>query len=662
MSRTRLAPLLPACALVAAVLAISAAPANAERITGTFTYGDRDPAAPEAEPTPRPIVSARAEIFRCTPVGGVCWGWSKVRETRTDARGSIDESFAFEGRAEYAVKVFAENDAVSVWPLNAMPHLHPFHDEPRQPDGTPVHLVADSAADVLRFDFDFADDWASRHYNVADVLRHVKAFVDARRDPGETDELSRVSVEDWPGISFYLGSTIHLNADEAYEDLNILHEYGHHVEATLSNFPAIPTFHDGCEFRLPVLYSLINDPDLAWMEGFADWFAAAVMAHTPDGDFRSGPRRGTPLPSMLESEPTGCEGLPASITGDAIENRVAGALWDASDSPDGPGSRPESWDTLVHAADVLQIVDRELDGDDAPDIHDFRAAWMGRGLPGAALGRLFEHLGIPFRDNFPPIANAGADRTVDEGSRVVLYGTQSEDPELEPLSFRWQQTDADGPAVTLADARTATPSFTAPPAGAADSTMTFELVVSDGTHERSDTVTIHVSDATPPALTVPERVTVDATSPSGAPVTYAVSATDNVDPAPSVECTPASGGTFAIGTSTVVCVATDASGNRSEASFEVVVRGPGEQIGDAIASIGAIDAPSGIARSLTAKLEQAMALVASGGPNAIAAACAQVDAVIQQVNAQSGTAITADDADRLLADLRRIEAALGCAA
>jgi Tol biopolymer transport system component len=79
-------------------------------------------------------------------------------------------------------------------------------------------------------------------------------------------------------------------------------------------------------------------------------------------------------------------------------------------------------------------------------------------------------------------------------------------------------------------------------------------------------------DATPPLLALPDTITVEATSASGAVATYSVSATDDEDPNPSLSCTPPSGSTFPIGASAVTCTATDASGNIATASLTVIVR------------------------------------------------------------------------------------------
>ena len=51
----------------------------------------------------------------------------------------------------------------------------------------------------------------------------------------------------------------------------------------------------------------------------------------------------------------------------------------------------------------------------------------------------------------------------------------------------------------------------------------------------------------------------------------APTATDLVDPTPTVECEPAESAHFALGETTVTCTATDDSGNTSSDSFTVTV-------------------------------------------------------------------------------------------
>ncbi|MFA6547393.1 MAG: immunoglobulin-like domain-containing protein [Candidatus Magasanikbacteria bacterium] len=72
-------------------------------------------------------------------------------------------------------------------------------------------------------------------------------------------------------------------------------------------------------------------------------------------------------------------------------------------------------------------------------------------------------------------------------------------------------------------------------------------------------------DITPPVIkTIPVDMTVEATSPSGAIVTYATPVvTDNVDSNLVAICLPSSGSNFVLGTTVVTCNATDSSGNKA---------------------------------------------------------------------------------------------------
>lgn len=74
-------------------------------------------------------------------------------------------------------------------------------------------------------------------------------------------------------------------------------------------------------------------------------------------------------------------------------------------------------------------------------------------------------------------------------------------------------------------------------------------------------------------LTVPANTVVEATGPTGAVVTFVPtpSALDGVDGPLSATCSPASGSTFPIGSTTVTCTATDLAGNTGSATFTVTV-------------------------------------------------------------------------------------------
>jgi hypothetical protein len=90
----------------------------------------------------------------------------------------------------------------------------------------------------------------------------------------------------------------------------------------------------------------------------------------------------------------------------------------------------------------------------------------------------------------PPIANAGPDQTVASGAPVQLDGSGSIDPAGQALTYMWTQTA--GPAVTLSDPTSPTPTFTAPTGPA---TLTFELLVCNPEvcDPRRDSVTVNVN-------------------------------------------------------------------------------------------------------------------------------------------------------------------------
>jgi hypothetical protein len=93
--------------------------------------------------------------------------------------------------------------------------------------------------------------------------------------------------------------------------------------------------------------------------------------------------------------------------------------------------------------------------------------------------------------NTPPLANAGADQSVNEGMLVQLAGSGS-DAEG-PVTYAWTQVS--GPAVTFSSTTAPTPTFTAPLIGAASALVELRLTVTDaGGLAVSDIVTIAVNE------------------------------------------------------------------------------------------------------------------------------------------------------------------------
>jgi len=100
------------------------------------------------------------------------------------------------------------------------------------------------------------------------------------------------------------------------------------------------------------------------------------------------------------------------------------------------------------------------------------------GVSGPTQGAAYVFENVVPTPNLAPVADAGPDDTVDEGTLVTLDASASWDPDADLLTYDWMQVS--GTPVNLSDAASATPSFTAPQVGPGGETLVFLLVVDDG--------------------------------------------------------------------------------------------------------------------------------------------------------------------------------------
>ncbi len=77
-------------------------------------------------------------------------------------------------------------------------------------------------------------------------------------------------------------------------------------------------------------------------------------------------------------------------------------------------------------------------------------------------------------------------------------------------------------------------------------------------------------DVTPPEITCSADLTAEFVHP-GVPIPFTAIAMDDIDPAPTISCSPVSGSTFAYGSTTVSCLASDDAGNESSCTFTVTL-------------------------------------------------------------------------------------------
>jgi hypothetical protein len=109
-------------------------------------------------------------------------------------------------------------------------------------------------------------------------------------------------------------------------------------------------------------------------------------------------------------------------------------------------------------------------------------------------------------DNQAPVANAGPDQQVAEGQVVTLSAANSIDPDDGIQSYIWAQVG--GAPVTLNNAQTETPSFTAPDVDIDGLSLTFQVTVRDFAGlEDTDSAIVNVSwvNTPPVAATGPNR-------------------------------------------------------------------------------------------------------------------------------------------------------------
>jgi hypothetical protein len=174
-----------------------------------------------------------------------------------------------------------------------------------------------------------------------------------------------------------------------------------------------------------------------------------------------------------------------------------------------------------------------------------------------------------------------------------------------------------------------------------------------------------VLDTTSPIVSVPGGVTVPATGPGGALVSFAATATDAVDGSTPADCTPPSGSLFPAGpngltgaVTTVTCGATDANGNGADpATFDVTVLGAFDQLGSLTDDVRTSTIASTPKRVLVATLRTARSWLARGKP---ALACLTLEVFVLEVRVyELAGLIPTSLASEWVGSARRIEDVIG---
>jgi hypothetical protein len=227
-----------------------------------------------------------------------------------------------------------------------------------------------------------------------------------------------------------------------------------------------------------------------------------------------------------------------------------------------------------------------------------------------------------------------------------------------PTTTTLTETGSLPSGVTFTDNGDGTASLEGTPATGSGGTYSLTFTASNGIQpDATQAFTLVVIEDDDLALSdIPTDVTVNATSPHGAVITYtAPTVIDEDSPRPSDSCSPASGSTFAIGMTTVTCTATDADDSNSPvtASFHVTVVGAGGQLQALLNFVSTF--PPGT--SLPSKVQNAINYF---NANDIPDTCKALTAVINQAKAVSGKKINKTQANAVIAMAKQIQAVLGC--
>ncbi|MGH3209016.1 MAG: glycine-rich protein [Trebonia sp.] len=163
-------------------------------------------------------------------------------------------------------------------------------------------------------------------------------------------------------------------------------------------------------------------------------------------------------------------------------------------------------------------------------------------------------------------------------------------------------------------------------------------------------------------ITVPGNISTDATGPSGAAVSFAVTVTDPDDASPpAAVCTIPSGATvtsgsvFSIGTTKVTCTASDPDDSNSpvSASFTVTVVGAVGQLASLYQAVQGV----GVRHVLADTVKVAQHQLAEGHTHL---ACLALTVFTVEVRLQTPRYIPAGTAAQLIASARQIQAVLAC--
>jgi hypothetical protein len=254
--------------------------------------------------------------------------------------------------------------------------------------------------------------WIQRDLN--DAWRYIWFGTGLSQIPDETTGPTTVEwkIDSTDGTYYNNGGNIHLTGADPLSNTVVNHEYGHNIMYTIYG-NTMPTTY--CPY--PHYLELSSHVNCAWTEGWANFFAIAVN-NDPVYRWASGA-------SLNLENPTW--GTPIWNVGDAVEGRVAGALWDILDNSNegddqySDGGIANIWDTIYHQND--------------DNFSQYWSAWKSRGHDNSSAGPVMsiyhntiDYRGGPPNDDFVNAAIIGGLPYTVSSLDTANATTQGNDP------------------------------------------------------------------------------------------------------------------------------------------------------------------------------------------------------------------------------------------
>ena len=327
-------------------------PATPFVVRGTIRYEDRAPLTQGGLGPLTPVVARGAEIAVVRDSDS-----SVLATAHTGDDGSYTLRYTATQGEMVHVMVTARSTLAArpVRVFRATGMLHAF-------GGPSFAAAATAQQDLLVTD-------ASGVSAALNILDQGVRAMDALRALGETPvQLSARWAQGSTNGTYYSNGTIFMlgsaSDDDGYDDTVILHEIGHFVEDRFSRSDSPGGAHDGSP----------TDPNLAWGEGWATYFAMAIRGAPYYMDTNAG---GGWVENADESATSLATG--ATMGSDISENTVSQILWDIGDGgldDDDLMSSATHVEVLGVSFGYLASATLRTVGESGVDLVDFLDGWF----------------------------------------------------------------------------------------------------------------------------------------------------------------------------------------------------------------------------------------------------------------------------------------------